>query len=72
VQHLDCRHESPHAHHVILGLANFFGLVVHGVEFADFVGVTDGFEEGLDGGSVAWHLEVRLLDAQLRKGRREK
>lgn len=72
MKHLHGCHESPHAHHVVLRLANFFGLVVHSVELADFVGVTDGFEEGLDRCSVAWHLEVGLLNAQLRKGRREK
>ena len=44
VQHLDGSHERTHAHLVVLRTANFFGLIVHGVEFADFVTVANGFK----------------------------
>ena len=71
VEHLDSRHESSDADAIILGSANFFGLVINGVEFADFVAVTDLFEEGLDGCTVARALEVLLLDSDFGVGRRE-
>ncbi len=65
VQHLNCRHESTHAHHVVLRLTNFFGLVIHCIEFSDFVTVADGFKQLLDSCSVSWGLEIWLLDTQL-------
>ena len=72
MEHLHGRHEGTHAHAVVGRPADFLGLVVHGVELADFVTVADIFEEGLDGGAVAANLEVRLLNAYLSLGRREK
>ena len=41
MEHLDGGHERPHTHLIGLRTANFFGLVEHSVEFADFVTVTD-------------------------------
>lgn len=71
MEHLHGRHEGAHAHLIALRLANFFGLVEHGVEFADFVTEADGFKQSLDGGAVPQALEVGLLDADLVESRRE-
>ena len=71
VEHVDGGHESTHADTIIRGAANFFGLVVNGVEFADFVAVTDSLEQGLDGLAVTRHLEVSFLDTNLGVSRRE-
>ena len=49
-------------------VVDFFGAVVNGVEFADFVGVADAFEELLDFVAGAGHLEVVLGDAHLGEG----
>ena len=65
VEHLHSGHEGAHAHLVVWRSADFFSLVVHGVEFADFVTVADRFKQLLDGGAVSWLLEVRLLDTEL-------
>ena len=65
VEHLDCSHESSDANTIILGAANFFRLVINGVEFTDFVGVTDLFKESLDSCTIAWLLEVTLLNTNL-------
>ena len=71
VEHLNSCHESPDADAIILGAANFFGLVINGVEFADFVAVTDLFKESLNCCTVARALEVLLLDSDLSVSRRE-
>ena len=62
VEHLDCSHESSDANTIILGAANFFSLVINGVEFTNFVGVTDLFKESFDRCTIARLLEVTLLD----------
>ena len=71
VQHLDCGHECTHTHHVVLRSADFFGLVVHGIELSDLVTVADSLEQLLDACPVAWYLEVCLLDSHLRESVRE-
>ena len=68
VEHLDCSHESSDANTIILGAANFFRLVINGVEFTDFVGVTDLFKETFDRCTITWLLEVTLLDADFGVG----
>jgi len=45
VEHLDGGHESTDTDAIILSIANFLRLIVNGVEFANFVAVTDGFEQ---------------------------
>ena len=45
VEHLDGGHESTDTDAIILRIANFLRLIVNRVEFADFVAVTDGFEQ---------------------------
>ena len=72
VEHLDCSHESSDANTIILGAANFFCLVINGVEFTDFVGVTDLFKEGFDSCTIARLLEVTLLDTDFGVSRWEK
>ena len=62
VEHLDCSHESSDANTIILGAANFFRLIINGVEFTDFVGVTDRFKERLDRCTITRLLEITLLD----------
>ena len=62
VEHLDCSHESSDTNAIIDAIANFFCLVINGVEFTDFVGVTDLFKERFNCCTVTWALEVRLLD----------
>ena len=71
VEHLDGSHESADADAIIGGVANFLRLIVNGVEFADFVAVTDCLEQGLDGVTVTRHLEVSFLDSDLGVRRRE-
>lgn len=51
--------------------ADFLGLVEHGVELSYLVTVADSLEQLLNAGSVTWHLEIRLLDAQLGESIRE-
>ena len=68
VEHLDCSHESSDANTIILGAANFFRLIINGVEFTDFVVVTDLFKESFDRCTIAWLLEVILLDADFGVG----
>ena len=68
VKHLHSSHESTDADAIVTRIADFLGLVVHSIEFSDFVTVADGFEQVLDGGPVPWHLEVRLLNADLCEG----
>ena len=58
VEHLDGSHESSDADTIIWRIANFFSLVVNGVEFANFVAVTDSLEQGSNSFTVTWHLEV--------------
>ena len=58
VEHLDSSHETSDADTIIWRIANFFSLVVNGVEFADFVGVTDSLEQRSNGFTVTGHLEV--------------
>ena len=65
VEHLHSRHEASDADTIILRTANFFSLVINGVEFADLVAVTDLFKKGLYGSAVTGALEVRLLDSDL-------
>ena len=71
MQHLHCGHESTYTHHVVLRSADFFGLVVHGIELSDLVTVADSLEQLLDAGAVARSLEVGLLDSHLRESVRE-
>jgi hypothetical protein len=72
MQHLHSRHKRTNAHAVVVRVANFFGLVEHGVEFSNFVTVADSFKQSPNGSSIAGSLEVALLDADLVEGRREK
>ena len=65
MEHLDGCHESSDANTIILSIANFFSLVVNGVEFADFVVVTACFKQSPDSFTVTRHLEVRFLDTNL-------
>lgn len=65
MEHLNCSHESADTDAIILSIANFLGLVVNGVEFTDFVAVTDGFKQGFDVLTVARQLEVLFLDSNL-------
>ena len=44
VKHLNCGHESTGANFVIGRLGDLLGLVVHGIEFSDFIRVADAFE----------------------------
>ena len=71
VQHLHCGHESTHTHHVVLRSADFFGLVVHGIELSDLVAVADSLKQLLDCGTVTWLLEVGLLYSYFRESVRE-
>lgn len=65
VEHLNCGHESTHADTIIWRIANFLRLVIDGIEFTDFVAVTNGLEEGLDCITVTRHLEISFVDAKL-------
>ena len=65
MEHLDGCHESADTDTIILCTANFSRLIVNGVEFTDFVAVTDGFKQGFDVLTVAWQLEVLFLDSNL-------
>ena len=65
VEHLDGGHESADADAIICSIANFFRLVVNGIEFADFVAVPDCLKQSPDSFTVARHLEVRFLDTNL-------
>ena len=71
MEHLDGCHESAHADTIIRCIANFLSLIVNGVEFADFVAVTDSLEQGLDTVAITRHLEVRFLDTNLSVSRGE-
>lgn len=64
-------HEGSYRATVILAPAEFFGPVVHRIEFSNFVGVTDAFEKTFNGFPRAWLLEVILRDAELCEGRWE-
>ena len=71
VEHLNGGHESTHTNAIIWRIANFFSLVVNGVEFADFVVVTACFKQSPDSFTVTRHLEVRFLDTNLSVSRGE-
>jgi len=64
MEHLDGGHEGSDADLVVGGVADLLGFVVNGIELTNFVTDANCFEETLDGGSVAWHLEVSLRDTQ--------
>lgn len=64
-------HETAHANTIVMRTADFLGLVEHGVELSYLVTVADSLEQLLNAGSVTWHLEIRLLDAQLGESIRE-
>lgn len=65
MKHLHSRHEGAHTNHVVLRSADFFGLVVHGIELSDLVTVANCLKELLDAGSVTRNLEVGLLYSKL-------
>lgn len=65
MKHLDGRHEGTHANHVVLRSADFFGLVVHGIELSDLVTVADSLKKLLDASSVTRNLKVGLLYSEL-------
>ena len=48
VEHVNGGHEGADADTIIWGIANFLSLVVNGIELANFVAVTDCFEQRPD------------------------
>ena len=65
VEHLNGGHEGSDANAIIWGIANFFSLVVNGIELADFIAVTDCLEQRPNRFTGTGHLEVLFFNTNL-------
>lgn len=71
--HFGNRHlEVSHTNSIISALSQFFGTIVHGVEFTDLVRISNFFKEVFDLLSGLQFSKVLLLDSQLSVARWEK
>lgn len=68
---VNCQHKGSHADPIVLRTAQFFSSVVHCVELADLVRISNLLEQSLDGVSVSGKLEVVFSDAQFCESCRE-
>ena len=64
----DCLHESSDTGSISWLVIDFFGPVIHGIKFADFVAESDLLKQGFDFLTTARHLEVVLSYSHLSKG----
>ena len=64
--HLGDSHlEVPYANSIICALSELLGSIIHGVEFTNFVGVTNLLEQGSDLVARPHLSKIVLLDAEL-------